>query len=140
MLSSKYWIRSFLGSYETPYFFFLLCFSRGVSKYELGAIRCCSGCKKWTEVWSDEFDGSELDQDKWSFETNCWGGGNDERQCYTDSDKNVSVSDGSLKITAIRERVSGPALPIHMRKTKKPAKHGKTASRRICFISAILTL
>jgi len=81
---------------------------------------------KWDLVWSDEFDGNALDENKWGYETNCWGGGNDERQCYTDKDKNVSVSDGTLKITAIRERVSGHALPVHMHKTKKLAKEGKT--------------
>jgi len=92
---------------------------------------------KWTKVWSDEFDDDRLDQDKWSFETNCWGGGNDERQCYTDKDKNVYVSDGTLKITAIRERVSGHALPAHLRKTNKLSKQGKTqpySSGRICTI------
>ena len=29
----------------------------------------------WDLVWSDEFDGSQIDPAKWGFETDCWGGG-----------------------------------------------------------------
>lgn len=29
--------------------------------------------KKWKMVWNDEFDGSQLDESKWSFRTNYWG-------------------------------------------------------------------
>ena len=38
----------------------------------------------WQLVWSDEFDGDSLDTTKWNYEEDCWGGGNNERQCYTD--------------------------------------------------------
>lgn len=31
------------------------------------------GGKKWKLVWSDEFDGTELDMTKWSFRRNFWG-------------------------------------------------------------------
>ena len=47
-------------------------------------------------VWSDEFDGTKLDTSKWSYETGS--GHNNEKQYYTKD--NVSVSDGTLKITA----------------------------------------
>ncbi|MDC3402096.1 hypothetical protein OA101_03440 [Alphaproteobacteria bacterium] len=59
---------------------------------------------KWKLVWSDEFDGDALDTSKWNYEMNCWGGGNNERQCYTDDTKNVSLQDGKLKITNILVR------------------------------------
>ncbi len=55
----------------------------------------------WELVWSDEFDGNSIDDDNWTHEVNCDGGGNNEAQCYTDSEDNSFVSDGSLKIVAL---------------------------------------
>lgn len=52
-------------------------------------------------IWSDEFDGATLSSDRWAKAEDCWGGGNDERQCYTSA--NVSLSDGLLRITALRQ-------------------------------------
>jgi beta-glucanase (GH16 family) len=52
-------------------------------------------------VWSDEFDGTLLDEDKWKYEINGSGGGNNELQYYTN--QNTTVSDGTLKITAKKE-------------------------------------
>lgn len=69
----------------------------------------------WEMVWSDEFDGDTIDRSKWDFDINCWGGGNNERQCYTDSPRNAAIVDGALVITALKERSEGPALPLHMR-------------------------
>jgi len=61
----------------------------------------------WTLVWADEFNGEALDRGKWGAETSCWGGGNNERQCYTDRPENIGVADGKLKITARPERFKG---------------------------------
>ena len=55
-------------------------------------------------VWSDEFNGTSLDMNNWNIEVNGDGGGNNEKQFYTDSEKNISVSDGSLKIHALNEK------------------------------------
>ncbi len=57
----------------------------------------------WTLVWSDEFDGVALDETKWDYQLgtgcpNLCGWGNNELQNYTR--ENVSVSDGTLKISA----------------------------------------
>ena len=82
--------------------------------------------EKWTLVWSDEFDGETLDLNKWSYQTDCWGGGNEERQCYTVDPKNISVGNGLLSLTAHRGRTTGHALPVHLRKTRKLAKKSKT--------------
>lgn len=65
----------------------------------------------WDLVWSDEFDGSEIDTSKWSFEVDCWGGGNNEQQCYTDRLDNAFTQDGLLNIVAKREDFTGPAEP-----------------------------
>lgn len=54
----------------------------------------------WRLVWSDEFDGESIDQDVWTHEVYC-GGGNQERQCYTEDPENSYVSDGILKIVAL---------------------------------------
>lgn len=76
----------------------------------------------WRLIWSDEFDGAEIDPAKWSFDLDCWGGGNAERQCYTDRTQNAQVQDGALVITARREPVSGPALPERLRAADAPAQ------------------
>ncbi len=59
-------------------------------------------------VWADEFDGTALDATKWSYQVgngcdlgSC-GWGNNELQYYTD--RNVTVSDGNLVITARKEQ------------------------------------
>lgn len=63
-------------------------------------------------IWSDEFDGNELNMDNWSFElgdgchlgVNLCGWGNNELQYYTDRTENIFVQDGSLHIVARDER------------------------------------
>lgn len=66
-------------------------------------------------MWSDEFEKPAIDAAKWGFDIDCWGGGNDERQCYTKSPRNASIIDGKLVITARRQRFTGPALPLAQR-------------------------
>lgn len=67
-----------------------------------------SAATKWALVWSDEFNGTAIDATKWSFEKNCWGGGNNEQQCYTEQEKNAFVKDGVLNIVAVKEDFTGP--------------------------------
>lgn len=71
----------------------------------------------WTLVWSDDFSGGRIDRSRWTLEDDCWGGGNDERQCYTRSSRNAAIEDGKLVITARHEHVTGPALPADLRRT-----------------------
>lgn len=63
-------------------------------------------------IWSDEFDGTSLNMDNWSYELGNWktddkgnyitnGWGNNEQEFYTDS--NTTVSDGILTIAARKE-------------------------------------
>ena len=61
----------------------------------------------WFLSWSDEFDGDTLDRGKWEVEESCWGGGNNERQCYTDRDLNVEVINGLLRLMAYPEEYTG---------------------------------
>lgn len=69
----------------------------------------------WRLVWSDEFDGRAIDRGKWDFDVDCWGGGNNERQCYTDRPANAAIKDGKLVITARKEAMTGPAFPLSQR-------------------------
>ena len=52
----------------------------------------------WVQIWSDEFNGTSVDQSNWSYITNVHV--NNEQQQYTNSAQNISVSGGTLKITA----------------------------------------
>lgn len=78
--------------------------------------------KEWKLVWADEFEGSQLNPENWSIETDCWGGGNKERQCYTTRNENVRVQNGYLYLTARLEWAEGPALPPHLRETVKASQ------------------
>lgn len=53
--------------------------------------------------WSDEFNGNTLDGNNWNIEENGNGGGNNELQFYTKRSSNIEVSNGSLKIKALKE-------------------------------------
>ena len=60
--------------------------------------------KNRTLIWSDEFNGNELDDDNWSYNIGDGGWGNNEYQYYTNSTNNVRVANGSLRITARKEQ------------------------------------
>jgi beta-glucanase (GH16 family) len=74
----------------------------------------------WELVWSDAFDGTKLDRRKWKPEESCWGGGNNERQCYTDRKANIVVSDGVLRLRARRENFRGVARPPEIAENPNP--------------------
>ncbi len=73
------------------------------------------GSPNWSVVWQDNFETDALDPAKWAPEESCWGGGNDERQCYTDRPANVMVSDGVLHLIARPETHTGPLFPEERR-------------------------
>lgn len=65
----------------------------------------------WDLVWEDNFTGTSLDTSKWntvdSYGRNeCFGGGNNEAQCYTSNPENIAVNGGNLVLTALP--ASGP--------------------------------
>jgi beta-glucanase (GH16 family) len=67
--------------------------------------------KEYSLVWSDEFDGDELDLTKWEVQTGdgslygLWRWGNEEAQYYRK--ENITVSNGTLKIKSVRENIAG---------------------------------
>jgi len=74
----------------------------------------------WELAWADEFDGDSLDRSKWTPEVSCWGGGNFERQCYTDRPENIAVEGGMLLLKARKERFTGPARPPEIAENPNP--------------------
>ncbi|MFC0047263.1 family 16 glycosylhydrolase [Rheinheimera tilapiae] len=86
----------------------------------------------WNLVWSDEFDGQSIDSNKWNFEVNCAGGGNNEKQCYTADKANAFTSGGMLNIVA-KPAATGAEKPYTSARitTKKKAdfKYGRFEMR-----------
>lgn len=91
----------------------------------------------WQLVWSDEFEADQIDETKWSHAVDCWGGGNEERQCYTKRSENSFVADGVLNIVARLEPAAGPALPASMRNQLPENERNETKEQP--FTSAKLT-
>lgn len=77
----------------------------------------------WELVLDEHFDGPELDPSLWEVERNCWGGGNNEKQCYRDDPANVYVSDGKLVLRAQRGDYTGSASDC----TMLPAESAESA-------------
>ena len=83
--------------------------SSSVSSSSLASSSSSAPASNWELVWSDEFDGNNIDLTKWSFEQNCTGGGNNELECYTARPDNAYVSNGNLHIVAKKETFHGQA-------------------------------
>ncbi len=98
---------------------FLLIQTLAFSQYEL--------------VWSDEFDGEELDLEKWTFDIGqgSWGWGNNELQYYTSNTSNIKVEDGLLNITAKEEQYANANYTSSRIKSKGlyEFQYGKVHSR-----------
>ena len=77
-----------------------------------GGDRAADVHSGWTMLWHDEFDvPGPPNPEYWSHEVNCWGGGNNEFQCYTDRPDNSYVDQqGYLHIVAKEEFHTGPSL------------------------------
>ena len=61
-------------------------------------------------VWSDEFDGDEIDRSNWTFDLGGGGWGNGEAQHYTDRPENARVEDGMLVIELREEQYEGSSF------------------------------
>jgi len=85
----------------------------------------------YSVAWADEFNGTALNTSNWTCETGAGGWGNAELQYYTTRSQNVSVADGSLKITAIKESYNGASWTSARLKTqdKKTFTYGKMQAR-----------
>lgn len=59
----------------------------------------------WQLIWFDEFSGTSLNTNNWSYQFGNGGWGNNEWQYYTNAQENIEVVNGNLKITARHEGV-----------------------------------
>ena len=82
-------------------------------------------------VWSDEFDGTALDETVWSYNTGGSGWGNNEKQYYTSRPENIRVQNGMLEIEARKEQYENNNYTSAriMSKNKKTFTYGKMAAR-----------
>jgi beta-glucanase (GH16 family) len=86
----------------------------------------------WKLVWSDEFEGAEVDAKKWDFErgTGFYGGdhqwlagwGNNELEFYTGRPENVFLRGGVLHLRAVKEDYKGAAYTSARLMTRKKDK------------------
>nr|NIP97547.1 hypothetical protein [Akkermansiaceae bacterium] len=82
---------------------------RAVTSFQpAGSYRVITPTRQWVKVWSDEFDGDDLDYRKWAREENNYGGGNFERQAYRTDPKYCYVKDGKLNIAVYRDPHTTP--------------------------------
>lgn len=58
-------------------------------------------------VWSDEFEGPEVDKTQWAFGGGAGGFGNNEMQWYTNKPENATIEDGVLVITTLKKKMAG---------------------------------
>ena len=82
-------------------------------------------------VWSDEFDGSSLDESVWTIQTGGNGWGNQEKQYYTGREENLRIEDGCLVIEARKEDYQNNEYTSAriMSKGKKEFCYGKLEAR-----------
>jgi beta-glucanase (GH16 family) len=83
----------------------------------------------WQLVWSDEFNGSNIDTSTWAFETGngSSGWGNNEREYYTARTNNAYLAGGLLHIVARAESMGG--FPYTSARMKTEGHFSKTYGR-----------
>ncbi|APE07784.1 glycosyl hydrolase family 16 [Alteromonas sp. RW2A1] len=84
------------------------CGGGATTSTDIDVVDASAPVSDWQLVWSDEFDGSSIDENKWTHEVDCAGGGNNEAQCYTDSESNSFVDNGMLNIVALPAEEGAP--------------------------------
>ncbi|NQT66440.1 MAG: family 16 glycosylhydrolase [Actinobacteria bacterium] len=88
---------------------------------------------EWVLIWNDEFDGTEINLDDWSFNigTGNNGWGNNELQYYTDRPENVRIEDNILVIEARKENYEDSEYTSARIKTedKQSWAYGKIEAR-----------
>lgn len=94
-------------------------------------IAVCFAQRDYTLIWSDDFDRSEIDGEKWNFEQGGGGWGNRELQYYTDRSENARIEGGCLVIEARKEEYGGRNFTSARLTTKGKgfAKYGKIEAR-----------
>ena len=96
-------------------------------------VSLISSCyaQEWQLVWSDEFDGTIINDSNWTHEIGGNGWGNNELQYYTDRDTNSYINNGYLVIQALEENYSAWNYTSARLKSqgKRFFKYGKILAR-----------
>ncbi len=82
-------------------------------------------------VFEDEFFGGALDTSAWSVEIDCLGGGNLERQCYTDAPANVRVVRFAEGDDAGRDHLAGDGY-LELRALVDSTRYAEPAALADC--------
>lgn len=99
---------------------------------KVAALQSGAKPESWRMVWSDEFDGTALDESKWVYEVQKPGWVNNELQNYTDHrSENVRIEDGKLIIEGRRDNFEGLEYSSGRIKTSGKAgwKYGRMEAR-----------
>ncbi|WP_148218225.1 family 16 glycosylhydrolase [Opitutus terrae] len=81
----------------------------------------------WTLVWADEFDGTAIDTDNWTYDLGAGGWGNNEKETYTK--ENAFLENGTLVIEA-RKNPDGSYTSSRLKgQGRRSWKYGKVAAR-----------
>jgi len=84
----------------------------------------------YVEVFRDDFEGAgAVDGEKWEHVHSGGGFGNHERQFYTNREKNSFVSNGTLKIKALREHYGGESYTSAKLQSRADFLYGKVSIR-----------
>lgn len=106
----------------------ILFFSSGCKQpTELGGCDFSNSLDNYQMVWNDEFDGTEIDASKWSYDIgdgcqisdDLCGWGNNELEYYTDRSENSYLNNGNLVIEAKKE------IPLYL------GEHEYTSARMV---------
>ena len=79
--------------------------ARSTAPYRAGVVpRRAQQNSPWKLVWSDEFEGGDVDRSRWNpLDRSTYGDGNGELACLLDRPDNVRLRQGVLKIVALKE-------------------------------------
>lgn len=80
-------------------------------------------------VWSDEFDGPDIDKSKWSFSVGGGGFGNNEMQWYSNKPENSRIEGGQLVITTLKQKMAGWPYTSAKLQTKATWTYGRVEVR-----------
>ena len=85
----------------------------------------------YSQVWSDEFDGSEVDENNWGYDIGGSGWGNNELEFYTN--RNAYLTEGNLVIRANKENYGGREYTSSRLKTqsKQTVNYGRIDIRAV---------
>ena len=81
---------------------------------------------EYTLMWSDNFEGTELNRNDWNVETHDAGWVNAESQAYVDDEKNIYVEDGNLILRPIRQKNADGTETITSGRVNTQGKHDFT--------------